>query len=93
MNKTSFYEKNKDVIFAELDNEVCLFNPNKAEYLTLNETASLIWNFIDDRKNKKDIVSYLKEKYYVDYEECFSEVSNSLAEMKSLNLINEFEND
>ena len=46
MENTSFFKKNEKIYTAELDNEICLFNSEIAEYLTFNESASIIWKSI-----------------------------------------------
>ena len=46
-----------------LDEEVCIFNPNNAQYITLNSTASRIWDLIDLQINIKEIVEILKKEY------------------------------
>tara|TARA_A100001388_G_C28360406_1_gene307601 strand:+ start:44 stop:322 length:279 start_codon:yes stop_codon:yes gene_type:complete len=87
MKKNAFYKKNKDIYSAELDNEVCLFNPNFAEYLTLNETASLIWNALDEEKTLEGIIKYLNKIYNIDLDNCFIEVNEFLSEMIRLKLV------
>ena len=87
MKKNVFYKKNKDIYFAELDNEVCLFNPNVAEYLTLNETGSLIWNALEPEKTLEDIINYLNKIYNIDLDNCFLEVNEFLQEMIRLKLV------
>ena len=87
MKKNVFYTKNKDIYFAELDNEVCLFNPNFAEYLTLNETASLIWNALDQEKTLEGIIKYLNRVYDIDLDNCFLEVNEFISEMIRLKLV------
>ena len=46
-----------------LDEEVCIFNPNNAHYITLNSTASRIWELLDLQINIKEIVEILKKEY------------------------------
>lgn len=46
-----------------LDEEVCIFNPNNAQYVTLNSTASRIWELLDLQINIKEIVKILKKEY------------------------------
>ena len=40
--------RNPEVCAAELDGEICLFEPVKAEYLNLNSTGSAIWNLLEE---------------------------------------------
>ena len=57
-----YFKKNPQIVYASLDSEVCLFNPERGEYLNLNSTASLIWNLIDDSStfDTKD-TNYIEE--------------------------------
>ena len=87
MNKKFFYTKNKDVYSAELDNEICLFNPNFAEYLTLNKTASSIWHALDQEKTLEGIIKYLNKIYHIDRDNLFLEVNDFLSEMTKLKLV------
>ena len=56
-------ERNNNVVFTELDNEVCLFNPEKGEYLNLNQTGSRIWNLLDKPTLIERIIEVLFEEY------------------------------
>ena len=39
--------RNPQVCAAELDGEICLFEPVQAEYFNLNSTGSAIWNLLE----------------------------------------------
>ena len=56
-------KRNKEVVFTELDDEVCLFSPEKGEYLNLNKTGSKIWNFLDKPTQIGIIIELLKTEY------------------------------
>ena len=54
------FQQNKDIYSSEIDSEVCLFNPKTAEYLSLNETASFLWELLEKKVNLKMEMSSLK---------------------------------
>ena len=56
-------KKNKYNSSEILDEEVCIFNPNNAQYITLNSTASRIWDLLDLQINIEEIVEILKKEY------------------------------
>lgn len=65
--------RNPDICAAELDGEVCLFNPESAEYLNLNATGSCIWNLLAQPVPLRDLVFRLEERYAVDHGICQEE--------------------
>ena len=62
--------RNPDVCAAELDGEVCLFNPESAEYLNLNPTGSWIWNLLESPIDLDGLVGALQEHFEVDSDTC-----------------------
>ena len=66
--------RNPDICAAELDGEVCLFNPESAEYLNLNATASFIWNLLEVPIDLDGLVGPLQEHFEVDSDTCRLEI-------------------
>jgi hypothetical protein len=64
------YSQNPEICAAELDGEICLFNPSTADYLNLNASASAIWNLIAQAKCEDEIVVELLERFDVTESEC-----------------------
>jgi hypothetical protein len=64
------YVQNPAICAAELDGEVCLFNPATADYLNLNGSASAIWNLLAQPAGEDAIVRSLAELYAVSEEVC-----------------------
>lgn len=62
--------RNPEICAAELDGEVCLFNPERAEYLNLNGTGSWIWNLLETPAETTAIVRALQEHFEVDPDIC-----------------------
>lgn len=80
MISMQFYSQNPNVCAAELDGEICLFNPTTAEYLNLNTTGSAIWNAINEPKSQEDIVTELLLQFEIKRDQCHEEISKFLQE-------------
>jgi len=72
--------RNSEICAAELDGEVCLFNPENAQYLNLNGTGSSIWNLLDVPLDVEALISGLQERYEVDSLVCRRETEAFVAE-------------
>jgi hypothetical protein len=62
--------RNPEICAAELDGEVCLFNPENAQYLNLNSTGSSIWNLLDAPAELEELIFNLQARFAVDPETC-----------------------
>ena len=74
------YCQNPAICAAELDGEVCLFNPSSATYLNLNGPASAIWNLLASAATEESIVSALLKSYAVEEGVCRAETLEFLRE-------------
>jgi hypothetical protein len=72
--------RNPDICAAELDGEVCLFNPENAEYLNLNATGSCIWTLLETPSSLEDLMGNLQDRYEVVEDACRSETEAFVAE-------------
>ena len=71
--------RNPEICAAELDGEVCLFNPENAEYLNLNGTGSSIWNLLEAPADLEELIGELQARYAVDAETCRQETEAFVA--------------
>lgn len=81
--------RNPNVCTAELDGEICLFEPSKAVYLNLNKTGSSIWNLLEEATTLDKLVSALQELYDVDADTCRRETANFLNEARLRGMLKE----
>ena len=72
--------RNPEVCAAELDGEICLFEPAKAEYLNLNSTGSAIWNLLEKPMELDYLLEELQNRYDVDLETCRQQTEAFLGE-------------
>ena len=56
-------QQNKDIYASEIDSEICLFNPSTAEYLALNDTASFIWELLENKVKLEYLYKKIEESY------------------------------
>ena len=63
-------KRNPEVCAAELDAEICIFDPVKAEYLNLNNTGTAIWNLLEQPAELDSIIKALIARYSVDPTTC-----------------------
>ena len=72
--------RNPEVCSAELDGEVCLFNPQSAAYLNLNSTGSHIWNLLEAPAELDELINKLQELFDVDQVTCRNDTETFVAE-------------
>ncbi len=60
------YHRNPDVYDAGLDGEICIFNPHNSNYVTLNETASFLWEILETPMNISQIEKLVSENYNIE---------------------------
>ena len=83
--------RNPKVCAAELDNEICLFEPVKAEYLNLNNTGSAIWNLLEEPSTLEFLLKELQSRYIVDPDTCRQETEAFISEALERGMLQEKE--
>ena len=81
--------RNPDVCAAELDGEICLFEPVKAEYLNLNGTGSAIWNLLEEPAEVDQLLASLQTLYNVDAVTCRQETEAFIGEALKRGILQE----
>ena len=72
--------RNPEICSAELDGEICLFEPRKAEYLNLNKTGSDIWNLLEEPIELSQLIATLLSQYDVDTDTCRQQTDDFISE-------------
>ncbi len=62
---------------------------NKKIMLTLNDTASEIWDMLCEEKNKDEIIAFLTEKYNVSEKQSESGVNNVISTLLEEGILEE----
>ena len=81
--------RNPEVCAAELDGEICLFEPVRAEYLNLNNTGSAIWNLLESPTTLDYLLAELQERYAVDSTTCRLETEAFIREALKRGMLQE----
>ena len=81
--------RNPEVCAAELDNEICLFEPVKAEYLNLNATGSAIWNLLEKPITMDILLTELQSRFSVDATICRQETEAFISEAMKRGMLQE----
>ena len=79
--------RNPEVCSAELDGEICLFEPVKAEYLNLNATGSAIWNLLEEPSSLDELLAELQNLFFVDADTCRKETEFFISEAIKLRML------
>ena len=82
----SVISRNPGQQFSKIDGEVVMLSLNAGEYLALNDSASRIWDLLDQPQRVSELIRILTEEYQIDFEECKSDTLSCLADfgMKSI---------
>ena len=83
--------RNPEVYAAELDNEICLYEPVKAEYLNLNATGSAIWKLLDKPITLDILLVKLQNRFSVDTTICRQETEAFIIEALKRGMLQEQE--
>ena len=81
--------RNPEVCAAELDGEVCLFEPVKAEYLNLNTTGSAIWNLLEQPTELEELLTTLQSRYAVNAATCRQDTEAFISEALKRGMLQE----
>ena len=84
--ENTYYQINEEkVLFSQLDEEGVFFDIEKNQYLSLNQTFTSIFLYLQQGLGSKEVLDKLLEEYEVEEEECRMElfkVLEKLMEMK-----------
>lgn len=80
-------QRNNDLNTALLDEQICIFEPVKANYLTLNEVGSFIWSKIEKPVIVDDLFDIILSNYDCKENEIKREVYSFINDAIRLNLI------
>lgn len=76
------------ILFTQLGDEGVVYDIEKNEYVTLNETFYKIMRGINEGKNNQEIVSLLCSEYAISETDCLKEVEKAVDQLKSKEYIN-----
>jgi hypothetical protein len=87
MLATTIIRRNDNIIAAAIAHETVLLNADNWTYAQFNETASRIWESLDEPRSVADIVAALLAEYAVDELVCRREVQDFAQDMSGRGFI------
>jgi len=94
LTPNSLITKNENVLSACLDGEIVIMDEKTGEYKAYNDTASRIWQIMEERKEITfaDICAILKSEYDVPMKTCEKESAIFITKMVQENVFTMEEN-
>lgn len=84
------YQLNTEkILFTQLGDEGVIYDTEKNEYISLNETFFKILNGVENGLETEQIVKNLCNEYAISEADCKSEVENALTKLKEKEYITE----
>lgn len=74
--------KEDQLLISKVDDELLMMDIVNGAYISLNNTGSIIWEYIKEPVRIEEVIQYLTERFGVDTETCTHE---TLAFLKSIN--------
>jgi hypothetical protein len=81
--------RNPRIIWSKADDETLGIHPDNGKAFRLNETAGLVWEYLDLPRSRAEICAHLRHYYDVDETTCHAAVASVLASMSELGLLQE----
>jgi hypothetical protein len=85
--KKKAYTINTEFIKQELDNQTTLFDPNTSTLYTLNETASYIFQLLEEKKEPAYILQKLITEYNISLARAEKDLNKTLKDFLTQNII------
>lgn len=88
ITKTSIIvKKNSNLPSESLGEELVIFDAEGGNYINLNKTGNIIWQFIEPPISVESLVGRLVEKYKIDSDTCTFDTIEYLEQIYAINLI------
>lgn len=81
------FKINKGFIVQKMSNKITIFDGEKSQLLTFNETASYIFGLIKKSFDKDSIIKSLVTKYKIDEKQASDDLEELLEKLKKLKVI------
>jgi Coenzyme PQQ synthesis protein D (PqqD) len=75
------YARNTEILTGQSGADTFMMHAETGLYFALNETASRVWQILDQPRTQADIVSALVAEYRVDAARCQAEIGPFLADL------------
>jgi hypothetical protein len=86
MNVTT-WQRNDHWVGTQIDDAFVMLDFEGGTYVSLNKTATDVWNALEQPMSAKDVVSLLTARYEVSNDQCIKAVDRVLADFHAKRLI------
>lgn len=80
-------QRNKTVLWRELDGEAVLLDPAAGCSYNLNRVGTVIWKLLDGTHAAQEIAQEVCQLYEVEYDQALEDVETILNDLKDHNLV------
>ena len=86
--ENTYYQINEEkVLFSQLDEEGVFFDIEKNQYLSLNQTFTSIFLYLQQGLGSQEVLVKLLEEYEVGEAECLKELNKVIEKLIEMNFI------
>ncbi|NBB31665.1 PqqD family protein [Cellulophaga sp. BC115SP] len=75
------------IMYSPLEDKGVLFDVEKNEYYSLNETMYKVFLGLIDNKSIEEIIAQIQTEYSISYDDCKSSVLNAVETLKNNNVL------
>jgi hypothetical protein len=75
------------LMWRDVDGEAVILDMENDTYYSLNETGSLVWKMIDDKKSVEEIASMLSVKYGISAKKAEKDINEIISKFRKDKLI------
>ena len=90
MNATT-WQRNNHWVGTQIDDAFVMLDFESGTYVSLNKTATDVWNALEQPTSAENIISILTERYEVSGDQCAAAVDRVLADFQTKRLIQSVE--
>ena len=80
-------ERVPDIIWRKIDDNVVIVKEDGTELVTLNSTATYIWDKCDGKMNAEDIAAAIEEQFTASFEEIYNDVLAAMNRLEDMGLL------
>ena len=80
-------QRNNEILTSDLDGEKVMMSIKKGEYYGLGKTGTFIWDNIENQIKIGKLIELITEKYKIDKNKCFADISPFLLDLIEKELI------
>jgi len=91
-SSTTVKRKEDKLLISKVDDELIMMDIDEGAYISLNTTASIIWERIEEPVKVEEIVQYLAGRFSIDPERCTKETLsflNKINDLRALEIVSD----